>query len=88
MDLLIGKVTHYYDKIGVAIVTVENQALKLGDTVKFSGHDQEFTQKVNSLQIQYEKIAEAKPGMVVGLKTDKPVKENDRVFLTGAAQDV
>lgn len=81
MDILVGKVTHYYDKIGVAIVNVENQAIKKGDTLKFSGHDQEFTQKVESIQMEHEKLTEAKPGMVVGIKTDKQVREKDQVFL-------
>lgn len=81
MDLLVGRVTHYYDKIGVAIIEVLNQQLKSGDTVKFSGHDQEFTQKIESMQIEHKQIPEAKPGMIVGLKTEKAVKENDQVYL-------
>jgi hypothetical protein len=44
MDIQIGKITHYYDKIGVAVIEVTNQQLKMGDLVKFSGHDHEFTQ--------------------------------------------
>lgn len=81
MDILVGKVTHYYDKIGVAIVKIVNQPLKLGNTVKFSGHDQEFTQKLTSIQLEHEQIDEAKPEMAVGIKTEKQVKENDQVFL-------
>ena len=83
MDVMVGKVTHFYDKIGVAIVAVDNQTLKIGDTVKFSGHDQEFTQKVDSMQLEHQQITEARPGMVVGIKTDKKVKESDQVFLAG-----
>ncbi len=84
MDILVGKVTHYYDKIGVAIVSVENQTIKVGDTLKFSGHDQEFNQKVESIQMEHEKLDEAKPGQVVGIKTDKRVREKDQVFLVGS----
>lgn len=81
MDILVGKVNHYYDKLGVAIITIENQPLKLGDTVKLSGHDQEYSQKLTSMQLEHLQIDEAKPGMVVGIKTEKRVKENDQVFL-------
>lgn len=81
MDILVGVVTHYYDKIGVAIVTVQNQSIRVGDTLKFSGHDQEFLQKVESIQIEHEKLPQALPGQVVGIKTDKRVHENDQVFL-------
>ncbi len=47
MDIQIGKVTHYYDKLSVAVVVVMNQTLKVGDKVKISGHDNEFNQKIN-----------------------------------------
>ena len=82
MDVRIGYVTHFYDKIGVAIVTVEKQPLKVGDTIKISGHDQEFTQTVASMQSEHEQITQAQPGMSVGIKTDRPVRENDEVYLT------
>lgn len=76
----VGKVTHYYDKIGVAVVTL-SQDLKAGDKVKFSGHDKEFTQEVASMQIEHQPINEAKGGQVIGLKVNEPVKEGDLVFL-------
>ena len=81
MDIQIGKVTHYYDKIGVAVIDVMNQPLKVGDTVKFTGHDQEFTQTIGSLQIEHEKVKEVPKGETAGLKVDKPVKEGDALYL-------
>ena len=81
MDLLVGKVTHYYEKIGVAILEVQNQPVKIGDQLKFSGHGQEFIQKVDSLQQEHKIINQADPGMVVGLKVNQKVKEKDQVFL-------
>lgn len=74
--MLIGKVTHYYDKIGVAVVELSNM-LKVGDEVKIEGHGKEFKQKVTSMQIEHEKISEAKKGETVGLKVDELVKEGD-----------
>ena len=81
MDIQIGTVTHYYDKIGVAVVEVTNQPLKIGDTVKVSGHDKEFTQEVVSLQIEHEKVKEVKPGDSCGVKVDHPVKPGDVLYL-------
>ena len=49
--------------------------------VKFSGHDQEFSQKIESMQIEHQQIPDAKPGMIVGIKTEKAVKEKDQVYL-------
>lgn len=81
MDIQIGKVTHYYDKLGVAIVEVMNQALKVGDRVKVSGHDKEFTQEVTSLQVEHEKVDKVKAGETCGLKIDEPAKEGDVLYL-------
>jgi len=77
--MLIGKITHYYNKIGVAVVLVSNP-LKLGDKVKISGHDKEFIQKVVSMQSEHKEIAQAKKGDEIGLKVDQPVKEGDVIY--------
>ncbi len=70
-----GTVTHYYDKISVAVVKLENGDLKIGDNVKFVGKDgQEFTQAINSMQIEHASIDIAKKGDEFGIKVDKPVK--------------
>lgn len=79
MDQKIGKVTHYYTKIGVGIVKL-TVPLAVGDKIKISGHDKEFTQEVTSLQIEHQSINQAKAGDIVGLKVDQPVKENDEVY--------
>lgn len=82
MDIQIGKVTHYYDKIGVAIVEVKNQPLKVGDRVKISGHDKEFTQDVVSLQVEHQKVSEVGSGETAGMKVENPVKAGDVVYLS------
>ncbi len=84
MDVQIGKVTHYYDKIGVAVVDVKNQPLKVDDTVKISGHDNEFNQKVASLQIEHKQVKEVPVGESCGMKVDQPVKPGDVLYLVGA----
>lgn len=80
MDVKVGKVTHYYDKIGVAVIDL-SKPVKVGDTIKISGHDKEFTQVIASMQIEHEQIQEAQKGQIIGMKVDQPVKENDEVFL-------
>jgi len=81
MDIQIGKVTHYYDKLKVAVVDVVNQTLKVGDTVKVSGHDNEFTQVVTSLQMEHEKVAKVPVGESCGVLVDQPVKAGDVFYL-------
>lgn len=77
-DTKIGKVTHYYDKIGVAVVDLTGK-LSVGDTIKIAGHDKEFTQTVSSMQVEHKSVQSAKKGDVVGLKVDKEVKKADEV---------
>ena len=82
-DLKIGKVTHYYDKIKVAIIELASN-LGVGDKIKFvRGGEDLFEQDVDSMQIEHESIEKAKKGDVVGLKTDEEVKEGAEVFKVG-----
>lgn len=76
----IGKVTHYYDKISVAVIAL-SQTLKIGDKIKFSGHDKEFSQTVESIQMEHQQIDKAKKGEEVGLKVNEPVKPGDSVYM-------
>ena len=58
--------------------------LKVGDTVKISGHDKEHTQKVTSLQVEHKKVLEVLPGESCGMQVDKPVKPGDVLYLGSA----
>ena len=80
-DQKIGSVSHYYDKIAVAVVKLKEGDLKKGDTVKLlDKDDQEFTQKVNSMQIEKANIEIAKSGDEFGLKVEKEVKPKTSVI--------
>ncbi len=81
MDIQIGKVTHYYDKIKVAVIDVIGRPLKVGDSVKISGHDSEFTQRITSLQVEHKQLDLVKPGESCGMVVDQPVKEGDVLYL-------
>lgn len=74
----VGKVIHYYDKIGVAILELSN-TLKVGDKIKFEGHDANFEQVVDSLQVDHAQVEKASKGEMVGLKTEQKVKEGTEV---------
>lgn len=76
----IGRVTHFYDKIGVAIIDL-SAPLKMGDKVTFKrGGEDVGEQVVESMQIEKEAIKTAKKGDVVGMHVDTPVKEGAEVF--------
>lgn len=79
-DFKIGRVTHYYDKIAVAVVELTANIAN-GDKIKFvRGGEDVFEQEVDSMQIEHEKVETAKKGNVVGLKVDNPVKEGAEVY--------
>ncbi len=78
MVKIIGIVSHYFTRIGVAALTL-NGALSVGDTVKISGHGTESRQTVNSMQINRQPVSSAKKGDEVAIKVDLPVKEGDEV---------
>lgn len=76
----IGKITHYYDRLGVAVVELAD-ALKVGDTIKIQKGEHEFEQPVASLQVEHEEVQTAKAGQTVGLKVDEKTGEGARVYL-------
>lgn len=78
-SVLLGKVIHYYDKIGVAVVKL-SKAIKTGDNVKFVHGDKEFTQPVLSMQLEHEAIKAGKKGEEVAMKVDQVVKTGTQVL--------
>jgi len=75
----IGKITHYFGKISVAAMKLTG-ALSMGDTIKIVTHTGEFTQKVDSMQIEKNSVSAAKPGDEIGFKVAQPVKEGNAVL--------
>lgn len=81
LDKPIGKVVHYYDKLGVAIVDLKSGGIKVGQEVKFKRNDEEFTQKVESLQVEHESVDSVEKGDSFGLKVTQPTKPGTEVYL-------
>ena len=76
---LVGKVTHYFTKIGVAVVELLD-TLKTGDKISIEGATTNFEQKVESMQIEHKPVEEAKKGDSIGLKVEDRVREGDLVY--------
>jgi len=79
-EIKVGKITHYFNKIGVAIVEIEDSFIEVGDTIKIIGHDREFEQPVESIQVEHKPVNRAERGDVVGLKVSQTVKEGDEIY--------
>ena len=76
----IGKITHFFDKIGVAVIELVDN-LKVGDIINIQGATSNFQQLVDSMQIEHKNVRRAKKGDAIGLKVKEKVRPNDRVFL-------
>lgn len=77
---LIGKVSHYFDKIGVAVIELA-APLKIGETIRIAGGtDTDFEQKVASMEVEHKKIARGKKGDSVGIKLKEKVRQGYKVY--------
>ena len=79
MELEIGRVTHYYDHINVAVLKLDEN-LKLGDLIRITGHSTDFMQRVTSMEVEHHTILWVKPGDNVAIKVLEPVHEHDVVY--------
>ena len=70
----IGKVVHYYDKLGVAVVKLD-KSLKVGDKIKLSHGEDSFEQTVESMQLDHKPVNEGTSGEEVAIKVNRSTKE-------------
>ena len=75
----VGRVTHFYPKISVAIVELK-ASLSIGDKILIKGATTNFEQIVESMQIEHKNIERAEAGQIIGLKVKERVRENDKVY--------
>jgi putative protease len=79
VDIRVGRVTHYFNRIGVAVIVISG-VLKVGDTIQILGKTTDLVQKVFSLEIEHKKVQSVGPGQEVALKVDEPVRIGDMVY--------
>ncbi|MCM8818636.1 MAG: EF-Tu/IF-2/RF-3 family GTPase [Candidatus Omnitrophica bacterium] len=79
-EIEIGKVVHYYTKIGVAAIKVISGELRKGDEIHIKGHTTDFSQKVESMQKEHKEIEVALPGDDIGIKVNEHAREGDIVY--------
>lgn len=79
-EQLIGTVSHYFGKPGVAAIEMTAGKLSVGDTVHIVGHTTDFTQTVTEMQVEHEAVTEVKPGDQVGIKVGDRARVHDQVY--------
>ena len=82
METLIGKATHYFNRLEVAVLELSGD-LQVGDDVCFVGRITDFEQNVGSMEIQHKKISMATAGQEVALKVYDIVRPGDLVYKIG-----
>jgi len=75
-------VIKYYRKAGVAEVRIESNEFREGDEIMFQGKTTgSFSQIAGSLEIEHKKISHAKKGSILAVKTDRPVRTKDKLYV-------
>lgn len=75
----VGKITHFFRNISVAIVEL-NAPISVGDRIVVKGPTTNLEQNVDSMEIEHEKVTKAEAGQSIGLKVNDRVRENDTVY--------
>jgi putative protease len=81
MEILIGKVKHFFPKVSVAVVEL-NDNLKLGDAIviKNKKGEEKVKQIVESIEIDHKKVQSGKSGEEIAILVNGKVKEGDLVY--------
>ncbi|MBS7621334.1 translation elongation factor-like protein [Candidatus Bathyarchaeota archaeon] len=75
----VGRVTHYFTKISVAVIELK-APLSVGDRIAIKGPTTDFEQVVESMQIEHKNVQRAEAGQSIGLKVAQRVREKDIVY--------
>ena len=76
----IGRIVNYFSKVGVAAIQIEAGTLSVGDQIRVRGATTDFTQKIESMQIDRSPVNSASKGQAVGIKVKGRVRPNDIVY--------
>jgi hypothetical protein len=76
----IGVVTHYYNHLSVATLRLESGTLRVGDVIHIRGHTTDFSQRVESLEVNHAPATEVGPNDDFGLKVVGHAREHDLVY--------
>ena len=79
METVIGRVTHYFPKVGVAVVILDDH-LASGESIHIRGPHDDFHQTVSSMEVDHQRITEAGKGQDIGIRVIQRVHEGDLVY--------
>ena len=83
-EVKVGRVDHYFGKIHVAGIELTDGGLSVGDTVHIKGHTSDFTQTIDSMQIDRVEVSRADKGQSIGIRVSEHARVGDEVFRVGS----
>jgi len=78
-EVEVGKVTHYFGHLGVAAIALTGE-LRVGDTIHVVGHTSDFTQRIDSMQIDRKEVPSAGAGATIGIKAKEHARPHDVIY--------
>ena len=76
---LIGRITHYFPKISVAVVELSGD-IAVGGRIRVEGATTSFEEVIDSMEIENKKVETATAGQSIGLKVKERVRLHDNVY--------
>jgi len=79
-EKLVGTVTHFFKGPSVAIVSLTEGEVVVGDEVRFKGHTSDFTERIASMEMDHQKVERATAGHEIAIQVVARVRQHDQVF--------
>ncbi len=79
-EQLVGEVTHYFGKVQVAAIKITEGELHIGDTIHVVGHTSDFSQPLDSMEVDRAPVEVAKVGDEIGVRVVEHARQHDKVY--------
>jgi putative protease len=77
----VGKVTNYFQKIGVAEILLEAQHLEVGDEILITGETTgAYEDIIDEMRVELEPVNKVEKGTYFSIKTKEMIRRNDKLF--------
>lgn len=79
-EVIVGRVSHYFPRVEVAVVELTDDELRIGDSVRVLGTTSNFTQVIESMEIDHSPVEAVRAGEEVAVRVVERARVGDLVF--------
>lgn len=79
-EVIVGRVTHYFPRVEVAVVELTDDELRIGDSIRVLGTTSNFTQAIHSMEIDHSPVDLVRVGDEVAIRVVERARVGDLVF--------